>query len=123
MSYAKTNKIYKCILGDQPFYKHFLTGPMLRKMTAIENRYPITQVPVCAYCEKGAMWTQTASGEMAGYCENCGTTTVHPVTLSEYLVRGENMPEHLRNTNLGKRVRELLDTYDAIYGLSDGGKR
>lgn len=121
--YSKTNRIYKCISGDKPHYKHFLTGPMVRKMTVIENRYPITQLPVCGYCEKAAMWTKNAANQMVGWCENCGTTTDKPITYSEYLLRGEDLPEHLRNSQLGKEVRAMLDNYDAIYGLSEGAAR
>lgn len=118
-AYKKLNKIYTCIAGERLHGRHFLTGDLVRKMTLIENRYPLAKLPMCGRCEKAALWTGTEDGGMAGYCEECGTTTTNPITYAEYLSQGHDLPGHLKNTQLGKEVCNLLDTYDAMFGLGE----
>lgn len=120
--FKKTNRIYKCIAGETLHWRHFLTGPMVRRMTLIENRYPVTQLPMCGNCEKAAMWHHNTQGDMVGWCEECNTTTVNPITFSEYLVEGYNLPMEVRNSQLGRDVRQLLDFYDGVYGMGEGAR-
>jgi hypothetical protein len=118
-AYAGLNKIYKCVAGERLHGRHFLTGDLVRKMTLIENRYPLAKLPMCGYCERAGLWTHTADGKMAGYCETCGTTTTNPITYAEYLSQGHDLPEHMRNSPFGKSVCDILDTYNAMFGLGE----
>lgn len=52
-------------------------------MTMIENRFPLTKLPVCGSCESLAFWCR---GE--AHCKKCGTITKSPVTYSTYLGSG-----------------------------------
>jgi hypothetical protein len=53
-------------------------------MTLIENRFPLTKLPVCGNCERLAYW---AKGGQA-VCRYCGSITKTPITYSSYLASG-----------------------------------
>lgn len=78
------NQIMKVILNGSDHLKHVLTDESIRRMTAIENRYPLTKLPVCPHCERLAMWGEGG----CGICRKCGTITKRPITYAEYLAHG-----------------------------------
>jgi hypothetical protein len=53
-------------------------------MTMIENRFPLSKLPVCGGCERLALWGKG----MQGICKHCGTITKSPITYSSYLASG-----------------------------------
>ncbi len=53
-------------------------------MCLIENRYPLTRLPVCGSCERLAMWSK----DNHAICRTCGTITKQPITYSSYLASG-----------------------------------
>ena len=76
------NTIMK-VFNDNKHLKHVLTNKMVDNMCRIENRFPLTKLPVCNNCERLALW----HGE-DGYCDFCGTYSKKPMTYSEYLADG-----------------------------------
>lgn len=80
------NFIYR-VMSDQKHLKHVLTQEDIARMTMIEGRYPISKLPVCSHCEGLAMWGKG----MIGVCTKCGTTTLNPITLSEYYLKGYDL--------------------------------
>lgn len=116
-TFRGVNKIYKVFEKDTAHGSHVLTGDMVRRMTVIEGRYPVSKLPMCAHCESAGLWTKNQKGDMVGWCEKCGTTTVHPITYSEYLTQGHHLPDYVKNSDVGRDVLKLMKAYDDIYGL------
>ena len=75
--------------------RHVLSNDKVNEMTQIENRYPISRLPVCNHCEALGIWGFTKMREPAGYCEKCGTITVGPISYAEYLVSGYDLPDNM----------------------------
>ena len=61
--------------------------PEIEQMTMIENRFPLTKLPVCGGCERLGFWGKG----MQGICKKCGTVTKNPVTYAEYLATGHDI--------------------------------
>ena len=72
---------------------HVLSNEKVNEMTQLQQRYPITKLPVCNKCEALGLWGFTKMKEPAGYCERCGTITVKPICYAEYLVQGYDLPD------------------------------
>lgn len=77
------NKNLIKIFNNNKHLKHVLTNKTINKMCNIENRFPLTKLPVCNSCESLALW----HGDNA-FCEQCGTLSKNPIQYSEYLVDG-----------------------------------
>lgn len=56
----------------------------INQMTLIENRFPLTKLPVCGVCERLAYWSKG----MVAVCKHCGGITKNPVPYSTYLSSG-----------------------------------
>ena len=83
-SVAEHNAFIKVCFDGNKHFKHVLSSHEIAQMTLIENRFPLTKLPVCGSCERLAMW---AKG-MQGVCRHCGTITRSPITYSSYLASG-----------------------------------
>lgn len=78
------NQLIKVCLNGNKHLKHVLTIPEINRMTMIEDRFPLTKLPVCGGCERLGFWGRG----MQGVCKYCGTITKKPLTYSEYLASG-----------------------------------
>jgi hypothetical protein len=116
-AYRGVNKLYKCITGGRNHSRHVMTNDLVNRMTMIEGRYPLTKLPMCEHCERAALWGHNERNEMVGVCTSCGTTTKNPLTYSEYLAQGHDLPEYVKNSEVGKEVIKLTEIYDSLYGL------
>lgn len=81
---AEHNQLIKVILDGSKHLKHVMTQEEIKQMTIIENRFPLTKLPVCGHCERLAMW----SVGMQATCRHCGSITKNPITYSTYLASG-----------------------------------
>lgn len=89
-------------LNDKEFLKisynnkhiqHILSVEKVNEMTQVERRYPMSRLPVCNHCEALALWSRPLDdGNPTGTCLKCGTVTVNPISLAEYLVAGYDLP-------------------------------
>lgn len=113
----RVNHIYACMNGGSLHARKVFTNDLVQRMSIIENRYPVAKLPMCERCERAALWHHNEKGEGVGYCKMCGTTTVNPMTYGEYLAQGEDLPMHVRQSPLGKKVMTLLKAYDTISGF------
>jgi hypothetical protein len=78
--------LYK-VMHDQKHFKHILTNDDITRMTMVEQRYPISKLPVCGHCERLAYWGKG----LIAVCPHCGTTTLNPITLAEYYLQGYDL--------------------------------
>lgn len=78
------NELIKVCFDGNKHLQHVLSMDEIRQMTLIENRFPLTKLPVCGHCERLAYW---AKG-MQAICKHCGTITKSPITYSSYLASG-----------------------------------
>lgn len=78
------NELIKICFDGNKHLKHVLSQEEINKMCIIENRYPLTRMPVCGACEKLAMWHIGGTA----ICKHCGTITKKPITYSSYLASG-----------------------------------
>lgn len=103
MDIKNHNKLIKMSLGHNKHLNHVMTSGEIRKVTAIENSYPLTRMPVCNHCEKLAYWNHGGA-----WCPSCGTYTKTPITYSSYLASGFDI-ETGTGTKVGiaKRMMEL----------------
>ena len=107
------NEIVKICFDGNKHLKHVLSMEEINKMTMIENRFPLTKLPVCGHCEKLAFWSQ---GMMAT-CKHCGTITKSPITYSSYLASGYDVDNtgHTAKNVMGK-IEERRDKILPDYG-------
>ena len=75
--------------------KHILSDKKINEMTQLEQRYPLTRLPVCNHCEALGLWGFTKMQEPAGYCQKCGTITVDPISYAEYLINGYDLASNM----------------------------
>ena len=83
------NQLIKVIFEGNSHLNHVLSNDEVRQMTIIENRYPLTRLPVCGSCEGLAYWGKG----MVGVCRKCGTITKKPITYSSYLASGYDVDQ------------------------------
>lgn len=81
------NHLMRCVLGNTKHFKHILTRDDLSRITGLEKRYPVSRRPVCEHCESVGWWRKGK----ACFCPTCGTITKHPITLSEYYIKGYDL--------------------------------
>ena len=93
-----SNQIIKICLDGNKHLKHVLTNDVINTMTMLENRFPLSKLPVCGGCEKLGLW----SHGFVGICRDCGTITKNPLTYSEYLASGYDIDA------TGNTAREVL---------------
>jgi len=100
---SEHNRLIKVVFDGSKHLKHVLTNEIVRQMTIIEGRFPLTRLPVCGHCEKLGLW----GPDGAGYCQSCGTITKHPITYSEYLASGYDVDEtgEAARSVIGERKR------------------
>ena len=106
MNVQEHNQLMKVVFNGNKHLQHVLTSDQIMKLTMIENRYPLTRMPVCGHCEKLAYWNKESA-----YCPSCGTYTKSPVTYSNYLAMGYDVDNGIANKmmELDKRRRLLPD--------------
>lgn len=78
------NNIVKVCFDGNKHLNHVMSNKEIQNMTLIENRFPLTKLPVCGSCEKLALWSKG----MQATCRSCGTITKRPITYSTYLASG-----------------------------------
>lgn len=78
------NELIKVCFDGSKHLKHVLNNDEINNMTMIENRFPLTKLPVCGHCEQLALWSKG----MTATCRKCGTITKYPITYSSYLASG-----------------------------------
>lgn len=81
---AQHNQIIKVVFDGNKHLKHVLSSQEIKDLTMIENRFPLTKLPVCGHCEKLGLWSQSG-GKPIGICKSCGSITKSPITYSTYL--------------------------------------
>jgi hypothetical protein len=81
---AQHNQIIKVVFDGNKHLKHVLSSQEIKDLTMIENRFPLTKLPVCGHCEKLGLWSQS-DGKPIGICKSCGSITKSPITYSTYL--------------------------------------
>lgn len=79
------NQIIKCVFDGNKHLKHVLSDQEILDLTMIEQRFPLTKLPVCGHCERLGLWHKDSNGKPIGYCKKCGTITRKPITYSTYL--------------------------------------
>lgn len=80
----KHHEIVKVVFDGNKHLNHVMSNDQIKQMTLIENRYPLTRLPVCGGCERLAMWSRGGQAT----CTHCGTITKKPITYSSYLASG-----------------------------------
>lgn len=85
MSTYKHHEIIKIVFGGNKHFKHVLSNDEIAQMTLVENRFPLTKLPVCGHCEKLGLWSKGVNKEPIGVCKSCGAITKQPITYSTYL--------------------------------------
>jgi hypothetical protein len=102
------NQLIKICFDGNKHLKHVLSSEEIVQMTMIENRFPLTKLPVCGSCERLAMW----SAGMQATCRHCGTITKSPVTYSSYLSSGYDVDATGKTAKSvmekNKKIRELI---------------
>lgn len=93
------NQLIKICFDGSNHLKHVLSNEEIKNMTLLEERFPLTKLPVCGCCEKLAMWGK----DMCGVCRSCGTITKNPMTYSNYLASGYDIDA------TGATAREVLN--------------
>lgn len=78
------NNLVKICFDGNKHLKHVLSNSEIAQMTLIENRFPLTKLPVCGGCEGLALWSRNKTAT----CRKCGTITQNPITYSSYLASG-----------------------------------
>lgn len=107
---AEHNQLIKICFNGNKHFKHVLKQDDIKNMTLIENRFPLTKLPVCGSCESLAYWCR---GE--GYCKKCGTITKNPLTYSNYLGSGYDIDatgqtaKKVLKDEMNKRLMALPD--------------
>ena len=84
MNVSEHNSLMKIVFDGNKHLNHIMTSEQLKKSTLLEDRYPVTRMPVCGHCEKLAYWDKGGTA----YCPDCGTYTKKPITYSSYLASG-----------------------------------
>jgi hypothetical protein len=79
------NQIIKCVFDGNKHLKHVLSDQEIIDLTMIEQRFPLTKLPVCGHCERLGFWHKDLNGKPIGYCKKCGTITKKPITYATYL--------------------------------------
>lgn len=106
------NKLIGVVFDGNKHLQKVLTNDAIKNMTVIENRYPLTKLPVCGHCENLAMWDKGGTAR----CPKCGWVTKTPITYSTYLAQGYDIDK-------GVTAREVLKARDnATLLLPDYGK-
>jgi hypothetical protein len=95
------NKIIGVVFNGNKHLNKVLTNDTIRNMTTIENRYPLTKLPVCGHCENLALWDTGGTAR----CPKCGWITKVPITYSTYLSQGYDIDR-------GTTAREVLKARD-----------
>jgi hypothetical protein len=86
MSTKKHHDIIKVIFNGNKHLKHVLSSEEVRQLTLVENRFPLTKLPVCGHCEKLGLWSKDSiTKRPIGVCKSCGSITQQPITYSTYL--------------------------------------
>ena len=78
------NQLIKVVFDGNKHLNHVLDNDQIRKMTMIEDKYPMSRLPVCGGCERLGFWDRGGQA----YCPSCGTYTKRPITYSQYLASG-----------------------------------
>ena len=80
------HNIIKIIFDGNKHLKHVLSDKEIVQMTLIEDRFPLTKLPVCGHCEKLGLWSKDIlTKKLIGVCRSCGSITKNPVAYSTYL--------------------------------------
>ena len=101
---AEHNQLIKICFDGSKHLKHVLSQDEIRQMTVIENRFPLTKLPVCGNCERLAMWSQG----MQATCRHCGTITKSPITYATYLASGYDVDQ------TGATAKEIMNKSSII---------
>ena len=89
MNTQQHNQLIKVVFNGSKHLNHVLNNSEVKNMTVIENRFPLTKLPVCGHCEGLALWGKDSiTGAAIGVCTKCGTQTRNPITYSSYLASG-----------------------------------
>lgn len=110
MRIQEHNNLIKVCFDGNKHLKHVMTDSQIKNMCMIENRYPLTKLPVCGGCERLAMWSR---GKQAT-CTHCGTITKSPITYSSYLASGYDIDptgdtaKRVLNLEKEKMKRQLI---------------
>jgi hypothetical protein len=104
MNTKEHNRLIKVIFDGSKHLNHVMNNEEVKNMTVIENRFPLTKLPVCGSCEGLAYWGRDSlTGAAIGICRKCGTQTKSPITYSTYLASGYDID------TTGATAKEVLN--------------
>jgi hypothetical protein len=106
------NQLIKIVYDGNAHLKHILSDEDIKRMTLLEERFPLTKLPVCGSCEKLAMWSRG----MTGTCRSCGTITKNPITYSSYLASGYDVDATGQTARSVLQKREVQSIILPDYG-------
>lgn len=83
-SVAEHNQLIKVCFDGSKHLNHVMSAEEIKNLAVIEDRYPLTRLPVCGHCERLGLWHHGGQA----YCPSCGTYTRRPITYAQYLASG-----------------------------------
>jgi hypothetical protein len=117
MSTVKHHDIIKVIFNGNKHLKHVLDNKEIEQMTLIENRFPLTKLPVCGHCEKLGLWSKDSiTKKPIGICKSCGAITQTPITYSTYLASKMDVDKTGHTFRRMAGLDKKIDNYNrAVY--------
>lgn len=113
MSTVKHHAIIKVIFDGNKHLKHVLDNDEIKQMTLIENRFPLTKLPVCGHCEKLGLWGKDSiTKKPIGVCKSCGSITQTPITYSTYLASRMDVDETGHTFRSLANIDKKVDNYN-----------
>jgi hypothetical protein len=117
---TQRNKLFCYDFGANKHLRKVLLDEEIVNMTIIEDRFPLTKLPVCGHCESLGYWHKDPLiGKPVGICKKCGTITKHPVTYSTYLARGYDIDRVGDSFRRMAEVDKKCDAYKRAVYLPD----
>lgn len=117
---TQKNQLLICNFQNNKHLKKVLTDEQIVNMTIIEDRFPLSKLPVCNHCESLGLWDKDSiTGKPVGYCKKCGTISTKPVTYSTYLARGYDIDKTGDNFRRMALVEKKADAYRRAVYLPD----
>jgi hypothetical protein len=113
------NQIIKYVFEGNKHLKHVLSDQEILDLTMIEQRFPLTKLPVCGHCERLGLWHKGTNGKPVGYCKTCGTITKKPVTYATYLASKMDVDQTGDTFRKMLLVDRQVDDYKRMVYLPD----
>lgn len=114
------NKLIGYHFNGNKHLKHVLSNEEIKDMTMIEERFPLSKLPVCAHCERLGLWTRDfLTKKPCGYCKACGSITRQPVTYATYLAQKMDVDATGHTFKQMSEVDKKCENYKRLVYLPD----